>query len=177
MQSCPAGSPKPRARPSLASMTISRRAKPAPLIRRIGLTTRSDRRAAVAIVGGGASGTILAAQLARRGIDSVLIDGSGRMGRGVAYSTTETAHLLNVRAEGMSAWAGDPGHFAKRFEREGGTPRGFAQRRFFATYLGDILAEAVAGGCTELAEATAVNAAPDGDGWKIGFADGSSATA
>ena len=63
---------------------------------------KSDR-GPVAIVGGGASGTILAAQLARRGIHSVLIDGSGRMGRGVAYSTTEPAHLLNVRAEGMSA--------------------------------------------------------------------------
>jgi 2-polyprenyl-6-methoxyphenol hydroxylase-like FAD-dependent oxidoreductase len=42
-------------------------------------------RTTVAIVGGGFSGTILAAQLARRGIDSVLIDGSGRAGKGVAY--------------------------------------------------------------------------------------------
>ena len=70
----------------------------------------------VAIVGGGASGTILAAQLARRGIGSALIDGSGRAGKGVAYSTTEPAHLLNVRAEGMSAWAGEADHFAMRFE-------------------------------------------------------------
>ena len=76
----------------------------------------------------------------------MLIDGSGRMGRGVAYSTTEAAHLLNVRAEGMSAWAGEPDHFARRFEADGGSPRGFAQRRFFATYLGEILAESVAGG-------------------------------
>ena len=92
---------------------------------------KSDRVVPVAIVGGGASGTILAAQLARRGIGSALIDGSGRVGKGVAYSTTEPAHLLNVRAEGMSAWAGEPDHFAKRFEAEGGDPRGFAQRRLF----------------------------------------------
>jgi uncharacterized NAD(P)/FAD-binding protein YdhS len=85
---------------------------------------RSDRRTAVAIVGGGASGTILAAQLARRGIRSILIDGSGRMGRGVAYSTMEPAHLLNVRAEGMSALAGEPDHFAKAFEADGGDRRG-----------------------------------------------------
>jgi uncharacterized NAD(P)/FAD-binding protein YdhS len=137
----------------------------------------SDRRTAVAIVGGGASGTILAAQLARRGIRSLLIDGSGRMGRGVAYSTTEAAHLLNVRAEGMSALAGDPSHFARRFETEGGDPRGFAQRRFFATYLGEILAEAVASGCTEFVETTAVSAARYARGWKIGFADGSSVEA
>jgi uncharacterized NAD(P)/FAD-binding protein YdhS len=137
----------------------------------------SDRRTAVAIVGGGASGTILAAQLARRGIRSLLIDGSGRMGRGVAYSTTEPAHLLNVRAEGMSAWAGEPGHFAKRFEAEGGAPRGFAQRRFFATYLGEILAEALASGCTELAEATAVNAAHDDGAWRVQLDNGTSVTA
>jgi len=138
---------------------------------------RSDRRTTVAIIGGGASGTILAAQLARRGIRSLLIDGSGRMGRGVAYSTTEPAHLLNVRAEGMSAWAGDAGHFAKRFEGEGGSPRGFAQRRFFATYLGEMLADAVASGRTELAEAAAVGATREAGGWKVRFAEGSTVDA
>jgi uncharacterized NAD(P)/FAD-binding protein YdhS len=138
---------------------------------------KSDRQAAVAIVGGGASGTILAAQLARRGIDSVLIDGSGRAGRGVAYSTTEPAHLLNVRAEGMSAWSGDPGHFARRFSEEGGEPRGFAQRRLFGRYLRDVLDEALASGRTELAEASAVTGARDGDGWRIELNDGSSVEA
>ena len=107
----------------------------------------------------------------------MLIDGSGRMGRGVAYSTTEAAHLLNVRAEGMSAWAGEPDHFARRFEADGGSPRGFAQRRFFATYLGEILAESVAGGCTKLAEATAINAVRQDDAWRIDLADGSSVAA
>jgi len=95
------------------------------------------------------------------------------MGRGVAYSTTEVAHLLNVRAEGMSAWAGEPGHFARRFETEGGNARGFAQRRFFARYLGEMLAEAVASGCVELAERTALSAARDEAGWRVGFDDGS----
>ncbi len=128
---------------------------------------------AVAIVGGGFSGTILAAQLARRGIGSVLIDGSGRMGRGVAYSTTEPAHLLNVRAEGMSAWAGDADHFARHFEAQGGDRRGFAQRRLFARYIGEILDDAVASGCTERVEATAVSVVREGDGWRIGFDDGS----
>src|SRR3982751_5995893 len=107
---------------------------------------RSDGRTAVAIVGGGFSGTMVAAQLARLGIGSVLIDGSGRAGRGVAYSTAEPAHLLNVRAEGMSAWAGEPDHFARRFEAEGGDRRGFAQRRLFGRYLGDILEEALGSG-------------------------------
>ena len=125
----------------------------------------------VAIVGGGASGTILAAQLARRGIRSALIDGSGRMGRGVAYSTTEDAHLLNVRAEGMSAIAGEPEHFSSWFEQRGGDRRGFARRRLFADYLHELLEEAVAGGRTELLHSTATRAARNGR-WSIDLDDG-----
>jgi uncharacterized NAD(P)/FAD-binding protein YdhS len=134
---------------------------------------KSDRRVPVAIVGGGASGTILAAQLASGGVESALIDGSGRAGKGVAYSTTEPAHLLNVRAEGMSAWAGDPDHFARRFEAEGGERRGFAQRRLFGRYLGEILEEAIGSGRTHLVHASAVGAASIDGGWRLDLDDGS----
>jgi uncharacterized NAD(P)/FAD-binding protein YdhS len=134
---------------------------------------KSDRRVPVAIVGGGASGTILAAQLARRGIESALIDGSGRAGKGVAYSTLEPAHLLNVRAEGMSAWAGDPDHFVRRFEGEGGDRRGFAQRRLFGRYLGEILDGAVASGRTEVVHASALRAERGQGGWSVALDDGS----
>ena len=137
----------------------------------------SDRVVPVAIIGGGFSGTILAAQLARRGIGSVLIDGSGRMGRGVAYSTGEPAHLLNVRAEGMSAWAGEGEHFAKRFESEGGGKRGFAERRFFGRYIGEILDEAVASGEVEMVEKGAVGATRANGGWRIELDDGESVQA
>ena len=135
---------------------------------------RSDRRVPVAIVGGGASGTILAAQLARCKIATALIDGGGRAGRGVAYSTNEPAHLLNVRADGMSAWAGEPDHFAKRFEAEGGDRRGFAQRRLYGRYLREILDEAVASGCTTLVNASAIRAEPAAGGWRVALDDGSS---
>ncbi len=137
---------------------------------------KSDR-VPVAIIGGGFSGTITAAQLARRGIGSALIDGSGRIGRGVAYSTREPVHLLNVRAEGMSAWSGEPGHFAERFESEGGDPRGFAERRLFARYLEDILNEALASDRTEVVEAFATTARRQDGGWRIELADGSSIAA
>jgi uncharacterized NAD(P)/FAD-binding protein YdhS len=146
-------------------------------IRRRGLTTRSDRRVTVAIVGGGASGTILAAQLARKDVKSALIDGSGRMGRGVAYSTTEPAHLLNVRAEGMSAWAGEPDHFVERFEQEGGERRGFAQRRLFGRYLDEILDEATACGLTEAVHSNAIAASRDELGWRVALDDGTSISA
>jgi len=107
----------------------------------------------------------------------MLIEGSGRMGRGVAYSTTEPAHLLNVRAEGMSAWAGEPDQFARLYAREGGEPRGFAQRRFFARYLGELLDQAVASGYVELVEATVTSGTRDGAAWTIELDDGSSVEA
>ena len=134
---------------------------------------KSDRRVPVAIIGGGFSGTILAAQLARRGVDCALIDGSGRMGKGVAYSTTESAHLLNVRAEGMSAWAGEPDHFATRFEGEGGDRRSFAQRRFFARYLADILEQAIGSGHVQPVNRSAVAARRNDGAWSVEFDDGS----
>jgi uncharacterized NAD(P)/FAD-binding protein YdhS len=96
------------------------------------------------------------------------------MGRGVAYSTTEGVHLLNVRAEGMSALAGEPDHFARAFEAEGGDRRGFAQRRFFARYLGQILQEAIASGCTQTVEATALAGHRQGGRWHVTLDDGSS---
>jgi uncharacterized NAD(P)/FAD-binding protein YdhS len=111
-------------------------------------------------------------QLARRGIHSVLIDGSGRAGRGVAYSTTEPVHLLNVRAEGMSALAGEPDHFAKRFEEEGGDRRGFAQRRLFGRYLGELLDEAVDAGHVQVVHAAAVRAEREDGRWRVEFGDG-----
>ncbi|HEX6660340.1 MAG TPA: FAD/NAD(P)-binding protein, partial [Sphingomicrobium sp.] len=152
-------------------------AKPAQPIRRTGLITKSDREVPVAIVGGGASGTILAAQLARRGIANVLIDGSGRAGHGIAYSTTEPAHLLNVRAEGMSAWAGDPDHFARRFEAEGGDRRGFAERRLFGRYLRDMLEAAVDSGRTAVEQSTALSTTRTGEGWRIELDNGVTLTA
>ena len=126
-----------------------------------------ERRAPVAIVGAGFSGTMLAAQLARRQIASLLIDGSGREGRGTAYSTAEPAHLLNVRADAMSAWPDAPGDFAAYC----GEPRGFAERRLFGRYLREILDEAVATGHVELIRASAVEAANDG-GWVVRLDDG-----
>ena len=99
------------------------------------------------------------------------------MGKGVAYSTTEPVHLLNVRAEGMSALAGEPDDFVRVFEADGGDRRGFAQRRLFARYLGGILNEAVASGCTQPIEVTAIAARRDADGWLVTFDDGSSRAA
>ena len=116
---------------------------------------------------------MLAAHLARRGMSTLLIEGGGRVGLGTAYSTDEPAHVLNVRAEGMSAWADDPDHFAREF----GDPRGFAERRFFGRYLRAILDEAVESGHVEVVASKAVHAEPGSDVWNLELDDGGTITA
>ncbi len=126
----------------------------------------------VAIVGAGFSGTMVAAQLARNGLASALIDGSGRLGRGIAYSTREPAHVLNVRAEVMSAWPNDLEDFAKLIESEGGSAKDFVERRRFGRYMDAILAEATGTGLVTPVEAMAISATRGAQGWTVGLADG-----
>jgi uncharacterized NAD(P)/FAD-binding protein YdhS len=133
---------------------------------------KSDRRLPVAVIGGGFSGTMVAVQLARKGVDAVLIDGSGRAGLGVAYSTREPAHVLNVRAEVMSAWPGDLEDFARLVEEEGGTRRDFVQRRQFGRYLKAILDEGMATGRLRLIERQAISAEPGEEGWTVSLDNG-----
>jgi len=73
----------------------------------------------------------------------------------------------------MSAWAGDPDHFARAYEAEGGDRRGFAQRRFFATYLGGILDEAIDSGRTEPVHASVVTSERRDGSWRLKLDDGS----
>ena len=104
---------------------------------------------------------MVAAQMARRGIVSILIDDAGRAGHGVAYSTREPAHVLNVRAEVMSAWADDLEHFARVAEGEGVNRRGFVQREQLGRYLRGILKETLDSGRLRLVERQAVEAEPN----------------
>ena len=66
----------------------------------------------IAIVGGGFSGTVLAANLLRgpptAATDIVLIERGGEMGRGVAYAERDYPYLLNVPAVRLSADSADP---------------------------------------------------------------------
>ena len=98
----------------------------------------------VAIVGGGAAGTLQALHLRQAGVtDIVLIERVHEPGRGVAYSTARPEHLLNVPARRMSALADDGDHFARWFaDQSGGTPEDFAPRMVYGDYLAGLLAEA-----------------------------------
>ena len=79
-----------------------------------GLGLSVNERWHVAIVGGGASGVLLACHFLRNLSENVqvtLIEKNPAIGRGIAYGTADPAHLLNVRAANMSAFADDPDHF------------------------------------------------------------------
>ena len=134
----------------------------------------SERKAAdVVIVGGGFSGTMLAAQLAERGLASIIIEGRGRAGRGTAFSSPEAVHLLNVPAAKMSAWPDRPHDFAEAVRGDGYEPTDFVPRCRFGTYLGAILVDALSSGKVELVEQCAEAVEPTGDGWSIRLKDGS----
>jgi uncharacterized NAD(P)/FAD-binding protein YdhS len=101
----------------------------------------------VVVVGGGASGTLAALHLigqasgAGRPLELHLAE-PGPLGRGVAYSTGNPQHRLNVPAAGMSALPGEPGHFVdwlRAYHDPTFPAGGFAPRAVFGTYLASTL--------------------------------------
>lgn len=68
----------------------------------------------VLIVGGGASGILVAinmARLASSEVEVVIAEPRMFLGQGIAYSTTDPGHVLNVPASRMSAFVDRPSHF------------------------------------------------------------------
>jgi len=106
------------------------------------------RAAVVAVIGGGASGTLAATYLLRAAVAAriplriALIDRHGRHGLGQAYATVNPAHLLNSPADRMSAVAHEPGHLARWAAANGIEHDGFLPRAAFGRYLRELLADA-----------------------------------
>ncbi len=128
----------------------------------------------VAIVGGGFSGTMLAAQLLAEGAKRVtLIERAGAAGRGLAFGAADPIHLLNVRAGNMSAWPDRPGHFVE-WLGERGDSTAFAARRDFGNYVEEQLAAAEADrpGRLVRVRGDAVHLVEQGDGVAIRLVDG-----
>jgi uncharacterized NAD(P)/FAD-binding protein YdhS len=102
----------------------------------------------IAVIGGGASGTLAVIHLLRLAaaghgpLRIALIDRHGRHGLGQAYSTTHPGHALNSPAGQMSAVAGDPGHLLRWADATGIAHNGFLPRPVYGRYLLQTLAEA-----------------------------------
>jgi uncharacterized NAD(P)/FAD-binding protein YdhS len=113
---------------------------------------RAPKTFTIAVIGGGFTGTTLAAQLLRHTDPSfsvVVIEKAGLPGRGLAYGTDCDSHLLNVPAIDMSAFPEDREHFlrwAKSSYDWDVEPCSFLPRKQYGRYLGDIFGGTVLSG-------------------------------
>jgi uncharacterized NAD(P)/FAD-binding protein YdhS len=108
----------------------------------------AGRGPVVAIIGGGASGTLAVVHLLRAAaaqrcpLRIALIDRHGRHGLGQAYATSHPDHLLNAPAGRMSALAGQPDHLTRWAATVGLAGQDFLPRHAYGRYLRDLLADA-----------------------------------
>lgn len=138
-------------------------------------------RTEVAIVGGGASGALVAAHLRRSAsapLHITLVERCARVGEGVAYGTTSKCHLLNVPARNMSAFEDDPSHFVRWLASKGVAGAGdrFVPRPLYARYLRELLKperEAGSGRATlDVHHAAVVDMRPGRTSAQLTLADG-----
>lgn len=104
----------------------------------------------IAILGGGASGTLLAAELLRRAehpLEIVLVEPRGALGRGPAYTTPFAVHVMNVPAGRLSARADDPDHFVAWLRRRdpAADAASFVPRALYGRYLQEVVTDAQVG--------------------------------
>jgi uncharacterized NAD(P)/FAD-binding protein YdhS len=103
------------------------------------------------IIGGGASGVLLAYQLLQRSTPDfriTLIEKRPEIGRGLAYHTGNPEHVLNVRVANMSALPDEPDHFWRWLTSREGVPPPcpdpycFVPRRIYGDYIASLLTAA-----------------------------------
>ncbi|MBL8660213.1 MAG: FAD/NAD(P)-binding protein [Rhodospirillales bacterium] len=173
--------PRPNLRPSAAprSSAFSER------------EAASSRSQALAIVGAGFSGTLLALHLSRhdrfnRRIH--LFEQRASFGPGLAYSTGNPSHRVNTRAINMSAFPDRPDHFvewladhARRNRLEQPTGYSFVTRRVFGSYIESLLRAQISDNTTSgrlfLVADEVVDLGQDGDLVSIRTAGGRTYTA
>jgi uncharacterized NAD(P)/FAD-binding protein YdhS len=116
--------------------------------------SRSASRHAI-IIGGGASGVLLAHQLLHHpacDFHVTLIERRPDVGRGLAYHSGNPEHLLNVRVANMSALPDEPDHFWRWLtSRKTDTPLCpdpycFVPRRIYGDYVASLLGPLMSNG-------------------------------
>jgi uncharacterized NAD(P)/FAD-binding protein YdhS len=144
--------------------------------------TRGFARHAI-IIGGGASGVLLAYQLLRDPASDfrvTLIEKRPYLGRGLAYHTGNPDHLLNVRAANMSALPDQPDHFWRWISTRGSDgkfcpdPYCFVPRRVYGDYIASLIEPFLSGGAVGLTiiHGECVQVSESGSDVTITLADG-----
>lgn len=135
----------------------------------------------VLIIGGGASGVLMAAHLLRdpgADVHVTLIEKRGEVGRGVAYSARQQDHVLNVAAPGMSAFADDPDHFWRWLVERGFVEQAnrfvFMPRRLYGEYLSWVLGKYIDDGRLRLLHDTVLAVHPLPGGVELSLDSGTS---
>ncbi|MDX2272489.1 MAG: FAD/NAD(P)-binding protein [Cyanobacteriota bacterium] len=133
-------------------------------------------RQQIGVIGGGLSGTLVVVHLLRKASHPLtihLIERHPPIGRGVAYRTSTSAHLLNIPAGSASAFADQPMDFLQFLQTlpdgklMGGDPYHFLPRQLYGQYLQSVLQKAIEQASPEVtlrvwqAEAVALS----GKGW------------
>ncbi len=152
----------------------------------------------VAIIGAGASGTILAYQLIDKacntcnfGVKVFLIEKSGDFGPGLAYSTPLSSHILNMRSDTLGVKNSKPSHFFEwlKEKREfllddktsGSYDMDYPPRKIYGLYLKELLDLTIkrtksGPNSVNLIRGAAVDIDLNGGLFRIKMADGSTIT-
>ena len=102
----------------------------------------------IVVTGGGASGTLLTYHLLRSqrsNVQVTIVENASQLGFGLAYSTRDPGHLLNVRNTNMSALPDDPSHFRRWLARDRAVAleeveaEGFASRQSYGRYIASLI--------------------------------------
>ncbi|MFD1985151.1 FAD/NAD(P)-binding protein [Mesorhizobium newzealandense] len=146
------------------------------------------RRLRVAIIGGGFSGAAVAWHLARTArperLSISVIEPRPVIGGGLAYSSAEPSHRVNVPAVRMSMAPDDPQHFARWLSRNGELEQDpdaiwkngdvYPRRRVFGRYVAEQLAPWLGSGTLRHVRGLATGVARDADGraWTVHTSSG-----
>ncbi len=136
----------------------------------------------IAIIGGGCTGAATAVHLLRRlgpetRADITIYEPRETLGTGLAYSTSEPVHRINVPAEKMSLYPDEPTSFVSWLERTHALdedPQAFApdgqpypRRAAFGAYVASEIAPYLAEGTVHHVRAAVERIEKDGAHWRI----------
>jgi uncharacterized NAD(P)/FAD-binding protein YdhS len=144
---------------------------------------KSSRKPTIAIIGGGFSGAAIALhvnRLAPGAAQFTVIEPREAIGQGLAYSTPDPSHRINVPATRMQVFPNDPDHFERWYAASPHAPtdpdaqasnnRVFPSRSVFGAYVGEQIAQ-LASALTHI-RARAIGVTHIAGGYRVSCWDG-----